>query len=338
LSVPERVRFRYRLDGFDPDWSQPVTTREAVYTNLGPGPYRFRVIASNSDGAWNDTEAAVAFTIPPALWETRWFRGAIALALAAGAWGAYRLRVRQVANQLNVRFEERLAERTRIARDLHDTLLQSFHGAVFRFQAAINMLPDRPVEAKERLEHAMDQAAQAVTEGRDAVQNLRSAASDPHDLAEAIGTLGEELAAAGVENDRTPAAIDVAVTGTPQALHPILRDDVYRIAGEALRNAFGHARARRIEVEIQYDMTHFRVRVRDDGQGIDPATLDSEPAGHFGLSGMRERAELIGGRLEVWSEVGVGTEVDLTIPAVAAYATHRARGRFWWLARPKANA
>jgi signal transduction histidine kinase/ligand-binding sensor domain-containing protein len=339
LSVPERVRFRYRLDGFDHDWSDAVSARQAVYTNLGPGPYRFRLIACNSDGAWNGDEATLAFTIAPALWQTWWFRGSIALVLSAGAWGAYRMRMRQVARQLNVRFEERLAERTRIARDLHDTLLQSFHGAVFRVQAAVNMLPDRPVEAKQRLEHAIDQAAQAVTDGRDAVQNLRSTASDPHDLAQAIGALGEELADAGVDDNPSPTAVDIAVTGTPQALHPVLRDDVYRIAGEALRNAFRHARSRRIDVEIRYEVKQFVVSVRDNGHGIDPALLDRQPAGHFGLSGMRERAELIGGHLEVWSEVGAGTEVDLTIPAAAAYAAPRARSRFRWPAgRTKMNA
>ncbi len=339
LSVPERVRFRYRLDGFDHDWSEPVSVRQAVYTNLGPGPYFFHVIACNSDGAWNGAEATLAFTIAPALWETRWFQGSIVIILAAAVRAGYRIRVRQVARQLNVRFEERLAERTRIARDLHDTLLQSFHGAIFRFQAAINMLPDRPTEAKQRLEHAIDQAAHAVTEGRDAVAHLRSTATDAHDLGEAISVLGEELAAAEMVDHHPTTTIDVAVSGTPQALHPILRDDVYRIAAEALRNAFRHARARRIEVEIQYDVKQFQVRIRDDGRGIDPAVLDGQRAGHFGLFGMRERAELIGGRLEIWSEVGAGTEVDLTVPAVAAYASTATRSRFRWpVNRTKAKA
>lgn len=333
LSVPERVRFRYRLDGFDREWSEPTITRQAVYTNLGPGPYRFRVIACNSDGAWNVTEVTLPFTIAAAFWETMWFQGAVALVLTAAAWGIYRVRVRQLARQLHVRFEERLAERTRIARDLHDTLLQSFHGAVFRFQAAINVLPDHPAEAKQRLEHAIDRAVRAITEGREAVQDLRSSGSNPHDLPEAIGALGEDLAAAAVETDHPPVAMAVAVTGTPQALHPILRDEVYRIAGEALRNAFRHARPRRIEVDIQYDIGHFDVRVRDDGQGIGPAVLEAQQAGHFGLSGMRERAELIGGRLDVWSEVGVGTEVHLTIPSTAAYAAPRTRRLFWRLGK-----
>jgi signal transduction histidine kinase/ligand-binding sensor domain-containing protein len=333
LSVPERVRFRYRLDGFDRDWSAPVSTRQAVYTNLDPGPYRFRVIASNSDGTWNSAEASLPFTIAAAWWETISFRGAVLILGAAAAWAAYRMRVRQVARQLNVRFEERLAERTRIARDLHDTLLQSFHGVLFRFQAAADLLPDRAAEAKQQCESAIDHAAQAITEGRDAVQNLRSASLDAGDLAVAIRTLADELAAAQVVDAGASATIvDVAEEGTPRHLHPLLRDEVYRVVGEALRNAFHHARARRIEVQIRYDDRQLQIRVRDNGQGIS-AAIDGQRVGHFGLAGMRERAELIGGKLDVWSEVGMGTEVDLTIPALAAYVAPRVRGRSWWFAR-----
>ena len=174
LSVPDRVRFRYRLDGFDHDWSEPVAERQAVFTNLGPGTYRFRVIASNSEGVWNSAEAALPFTIAPAWWQMGSFWAAIGLLVAGGIWGGYRMRLRQLARQLDVRFEERLAERSRIARELHDTLLQSFQGAVLRFRAVTYMLPDRPAEARATLEDAIDQARQAIVEGRDAVQGLRS--------------------------------------------------------------------------------------------------------------------------------------------------------------------
>src|SRR5262249_11088850 len=160
-------------------------------------------------------------------------------------WAFYRFRLRRLAYDFEARLQERVNERTRIARDLHDTLLQSFHGLLFRFQAANNMLPERPAEAKERFESAIDQAAQALTEGRDAVQNLRSF-TVTNDLADAISTLGEELADAEVNGSKTnPTVVNVVVQGTPRNLHPILRDDIYRIAGEALRNAFRHARARR---------------------------------------------------------------------------------------------
>jgi len=226
---------------------------------------------------------------------------------------------------VELRLETRVSERTRIARDLHDTLLQSFQGVLLRFQAATIVLPHRPTEAKQALEHAIDEAAQAITEGRDAVQNLRSASGSADDLAVAISSLGKELTAISPDRTTTPAAIDVSVEGTARNLHPVVRDEVYRIAGEAVRNAFRHANARRIEVEIRYDERRLRVRVRDDGRGIQPAVLEGDRPGHFGLRGMRERADVIGGRLTVWSEGGLGTEVELTIPAGAAYVRSRPR-------------
>ena len=230
-----------------------------------------------------------------------------------------------VRRMVELRLEARVSERTRIARDLHDTLLQSFQGVLLRFQAATIVLPDRPTEAKQALEHAIDEAAQAITEGRDAVQNLRSASGSADDLAVAIGSLGKELTAISPDRTTTPAAIDVSVEGTARNLHPLVRDEVYRIAGEAVRNAFRHANARRIEVEIRYDERRLRVRVRDDGRGIQPAVLEGDRPGHFGLPGMRERAEVIGGRLNVWSEGGLGTEIELTITAGAAYVRSRPR-------------
>jgi len=230
-----------------------------------------------------------------------------------------------VRRMVELRLEARVSERTRIARDLHDTLLQSFQGVLLRFQAATIVLPDRPTDAKQALEHAIDEAAHAITEGRDAVQNLRSASGAADDLAVAIGSLGKELTAISPDRTTTPAAIDVSVEGTARNLHPLVRDEVYRIAGEAVRNAFRHANARRIEVEIRYDERRLRVRVRDDGRGIQPAVLEGDRPGHFGLPGMRERAEVIGGRLNVWSEGGLGTEIELTIPAGAAYVRSRPR-------------
>jgi signal transduction histidine kinase len=223
--------------------------------------------------------------------------------------------------------EARVGERTRIARDLHDTLLQSFHGLLLRFQTVYALLPSRPEEAKQSLESAIDQAAAAITEGRDAVQGLRSSTVEGNDLAVAIRSLGEELSADATNG--SAAVLQVQVEGTPRSLHPILRDEVYRIAGEALRNAFRHAQAKQIEVEIRYDEAQIRLRVRDDGKGIDPKVLGGEGReGHYGLHGMRERAKLIGGKLTVWSDLDSGTEVELSIPAGAAYATSRRRS---WL-------
>jgi signal transduction histidine kinase len=188
--------------------------------------------------------------------------------------------------------------------------------------------PGAPTRSEQRFESAIDQAAQAITEGRDAVQGLRSSTVETNDLAMAISALGEELAADGTIADS--ALFRMAVEGTPRNLHPILRDEVYRIAGETLRNAFRHAQARQIEVEIHYDARQFRLRVRDDGKGIDPEILGEDPRpGHFGLHGMRERAKIVGGQLDVWSELDSGTEVELSIPASRAYATPSTR-RSWW--------
>ena len=232
----------------------------------------------------------------------------------------HRLRMRQLERQFNMRLEERLYERTRIARDLHDTLLQSFHGLLLRFQGATNLLPERPEEAQKMLEGALDRAEQAITEGRDAVRGLRSSTVLANDLASAINTSGEELAAG--ETNPHHAVLHVGVEGRSRELQPESRDEVYRIAVEALRNAFKHAQAQLIEVEVQYQEQQFRLRVRDDGKGFDEKCVKEDGGrGHYGLRGMRERANLLGGKLTVRSEPGSGTELELSIPATNVYAT-----------------
>src|SRR6266480_2007434 len=326
LAVPGRIQFRYFLEGFDSSWSQPVAAREAVYTNLGPGSYRFRLVASNSEGLWNGPETAIALNVAPAYYQTYWFRLSCIAAFLGMLAAAYQLRLRQLSREFNAGLEARVGERTRIARELHDTLLQSFHGLLLRFQTVSNLLPAG--ESKQKLDDAIDQAAQAITEGRDAVQGLRSSTTVTNDLACAITTLGQELAVG--ESNPNAAEFHVEVEGTTRDLLPILRDEVYRIAGEAVRNAFKHAQAQLIEVEIRYDERQLRVRVRDDGKGIDAKVLGGDGrAGHFGLHGMTERAKLMGGKLTVWSEVESGTEVELSIPASRAYETSTPRRRSW---------
>jgi signal transduction histidine kinase len=334
FTAPEKVHYRYKLEGQDSDWREVVNDREVQYSNLGPGTYRFRVVASNNSGVWNEQGDVLEFSIAPAYYQTNWFRALCATALLALLWAAYQLRVRQLHHEFAMTLDARVGERTRIARDLHDTLLQSFHGLLLRFQTVSQLLPERPIEAKEKLDSAIEQAAGAITEGRDAVQGLRSSTVERNDLALAISTLGEEL-----ENDSSnhrPATFRVAVEGQARDLHPILRDEIYKIAAEALHNAFHHAQAKQVEVEIRYD-DEFRLRVRDDGKGIDAAVLSSHGLeGHYGLRGMRERATLINGKLAVWSEVNTGTEVELRVPASAAYMTDRKPS--WWLRKfaPKA--
>ena len=236
---------------------------------------------------------------------------------------AFNRAARQLDRQFEMTLEARVGERTRIARELHDTLLQSFQGLLLRFQTVFELLPESPVEAKEELGSAIQQAANAITEGRDAVQELRESVIEGSDLALAISVLGEELATQA-KNARP--AFRVTVEGELQDLYPILRDQVYKISAEALRNAFRHAQAGRVEVEIRYDTEQFQLRVRDDGKGIDPVILSRGATdGHFGLSGMRERATIMGGKLTVWSDIGAGTELELCIPANIAYVSPEKR-------------
>ena len=327
LSDPEAIRFRYKLRETDKDWHDVGRSTSVSYRNLLPGSYHFVVSASDTNGLWSDNTATAEFTVLPAFYQTNWFRALCAVFLLALLWAAYQWRVRQLQHQFDMTLEARVGERTRIARDLHDTLLQSFHGLLLRFQTVFQLLPERPMEAKEKLGSAIEQTADAITEGRDAVQGLRDSTVQGNDLALAISTLGEELT---TDSTNRP-AFHVAVEGEARNLHPILRDEVYKIAAEALRNAFRHSRARQIEAEIRYDTEQFRLRVRDNGKGVDPAILSSQGSeGHYGLPGMRERATLIGGKLAVWSEVDAGTEVELRVPASTAYAAAR---RSSWFSR-----
>ncbi|MEA2961374.1 MAG: hypothetical protein QOI46_1472, partial [Alphaproteobacteria bacterium] len=316
LVAPEKMRFRYKLEDYDRDWRDAGNRRQAFYSDLGPGNYRFRVIASNNSGVWNEKGATLEFSITPAYWQTNWFRAFCVIAAVVILFTLYRRRVRQLARQFNATLEARVAERTRIARELHDTLLQSFHGLLLRFQTVLELLPHRPVEARQLLVSAIDQAAEAITEGRDAVQGLRASAPESIDLAAEIRALGEEFRA----ERGGDGILRVEVQGTPRRLHPMLRDEIFRIAGEALRNAFQHAEAKDIEVELRYDERNLRLRVRDDGKGIDPAVLShGGREGHFGMRGMRERATLVGGKLAVWSAPDSGTEVELNVPSSHAY-------------------
>ena len=281
------------------------------------------MIACNNSGVWNEQGDALEFSIAPAYYQTNWFRALCAVLVLALVWAIYQIRVRQLHHDFALTLEARVGERTSIARDLHDTLLQSFHGLMLRFEIVSAVAAGPPHRGKGKTgQKRLKQAAEAITEGRDAVQGLRASTVQTNDLARAMNTLGEELAT-DPANHGSP-AFRVTVEGEPRDLHPILRDEIYRIAAEALRNAFHHAQARQIEVEIRYDNQQFRLRVRDDGKGIDPAVLSGQGReGHFGLPGMRERANAIGGKLVVWSELDAGTEVELRIPAGAAYATAR---------------
>jgi signal transduction histidine kinase len=319
-------RYRYKLDGLERDWNEVGSDRrQATYTTLPAGKYTFRVEGATSGGPWSDPGVAVSIDILPSWWNTSWFRVSCLAAALALLWALYRYRLHQIAQEFNVRLDERVSERTRIARELHDTLLQSFHGSLFRFQAARNMLRRRPEEAIQVLDNAITRAEEAIAEGRGAIQGLRPEPVPACDLAHLLTAIGKELAEArdGGSPDARLHSPGFRVTeeGEKQALSPILQDEVYRIVRELLRNAFQHAEARQIEADVRYNPNELRLRIRDDGKGIDPKVLQQgRRAGHWGLPGIRERAKRIGARLDFWSEAGAGTEVQLIIPASVAYA------------------
>jgi signal transduction histidine kinase len=322
----ETNRYRYRLDGLDDRWHEVGSDqRTANYTTLPASTYMFHVQGATSRGKWSEPGATLRIQILPAWYQTVWFRAICVLVFLAVLWSIHQLRLKQLERQFNTALEARVDERTRIARELHDTLLQSFHGSLFRFQAARNMLPRRPEEAMQALDGAISRTEEAIAEGRSAIQDLRSEPTATRDLAHLLTATGQELAEAengGSQdaNHRSP-VFRVTEEGERQALSPILQDEVYRIARELLRNAFQHAQARQVEAEIRYDHAQLRLRIRDDGKGIDPKILkEGSRAGHWGLPGICERAKRIGGRLDFWSEAGAGTEAELAVPASVAYA------------------
>jgi signal transduction histidine kinase/ligand-binding sensor domain-containing protein len=326
LSVPERIRYKYKLEGVDEGWSRPVSEREVTYNNLGSGAYRFRVIASNSEGLWNSAESGVSFKIQPAYWQTWWFRLSGLLACVLAVLLFVRLRMRALASQMNMRFEERLAERTRIAQELHDTLLQGFMSASMQLHVADDRLPeDSP--AKPLLGRVLQLMGRVMDEGRNTVRGLRSSDIVRQNLEEEFSRIQKDLAIS------TQSEFRVIVEGVPRPLRPVVRDEIYFIGREALANAFRHSGASEVVVEIEYSASHLRVLVRDNGCGVDPQVVSSGRDGHWGLSGMRERAERIGGKLKVLSMANEGTEIHLAVPSRLAYEPEFSDRQNLWFSR-----
>ena len=321
--VPQKIKFKYRLEGRDDLWNDADTRREAFYSDLPPGSYSFHVKASNSDGVWNDADASMNFKIPPAFYQTKWFDALCLVVVLALMYGLYFIRLKQAAAKIRGHLAAREAERERIARELHDTLLQSTQGLILRFQAAANQIP--PLDpTRALLDTALVRADEVLAEGRDRVLDLRVSNDALSDLPRAFSAAGEEFAQGRSVTFRT------TVEGTARDLLRTVKDETYRIGREALLNAFQHSGANSIELQIIYADNDFRVRVRDDGRGIDPGALEerSRP-GHWGITGMRERAQKIGAHFEIWSRHGAGTEIELKIPASVAYKERRFLSRWW---------
>jgi signal transduction histidine kinase len=306
FDAPSKVRFRYKLVGYDTDWQEPGARRQAFYSDLRPGKYRFHVIARSSDGVWNNAGADLNFSVLPAWYQTKCF---LLLSIAAGicaVWILYRLRVEQIARAISVRFDERLAERTRIARDLHDTFLQTVQGSKLVADDALDESSDL-ARARRALGQLSVWLERATQESRAALNSLRTSTIEKNDLAEAFRR--------ALDDCRTRKSIAVTLSSPTPAkeMHPIVRDEVYRIGYEAIRNACKHSEASQVTVELSYSQD-FSVRISDNGIGIDSKVASTGKEGHFGLQGMRERASRIGGKLTIVSAPNSGTEITLTVP------------------------
>ncbi len=305
-SLPRKINFRYKLEGADENWQDVGTRRQAFYNNLGPGNYHFRVIAANSDGVWNETGATLDFTVEPAWYQTTAFRVLCLLLAGLIAWILYRLRIRQISGILSARFDERLAERTRLARELHDTFLQTVQGSKLVADDALEQSED-PIHMRRALTQLSAWLGQATNEGRAALNSLRATTTEMNDLAEAFrrATEGCRL--------RESATVAFSVVGEARDMHPIVRDEIYRIGYEAIRNACQHSEATHLEVELTY-ARDLIFRAKDNGIGLDNTVAAAGKKGHFGLQGMRERADRIGAKLTIVSSATSGTEIILVVP------------------------
>jgi signal transduction histidine kinase len=317
--IPLKVRFRYKLEGRDAAWQEPGTRRQAFYSDLRPGRYRFRVIACNNDGVWNDVGDTLDFSVAPAWYQTNWFRILCVVSGVFIIWVIYRLRVRQISRAIGARFDERLAERTQMAGDLHDTFLQTIQGSKLVVDLALKPSTD-PIGMRGALEQLSVWLERATQEGRAALNSLRTATAQTNDLAEALRRV--------TKDDLIPSsmAVTFSVVGDAREMHPIVRDEIYRMGYEAIRNACIHSGASQLDVELRYTRD-LALRVSDNGIGIDPVIADRGKDGHFGLQGMRERAARIGGNLMLGSSSNSGTEIKLVVPGDVVFrkvtAVHR---------------
>jgi signal transduction histidine kinase len=311
LSIPERVQFRYRLLGVDPDWQDADSRRAAFYTRLPPGRHQFQVIASNNDGVWNDVGATTTIEVEPAFFQTSFFVVLCIAATCGTLWLAYWLRVRRLAAQMHARLEERIDERTRIARELHDTLLQTVHGSKLVADQAL-----RDAHDHERVRRAIEQLsawlARASDEARSALNSLRTAATEANDL-----RAGFQRALDECRGNSTIEA-SLVVTGDTKPMRANVSDEIYRIGYEGIRNAYLHSDATQIQVRLEYDIDVLCI-VRDNGIGVQPDIVEKGRTGHFGLLGMRERAQRIGATLTVVADPKGGTVVTLVVPGRIAF-------------------
>lgn len=316
ISAPEKIHMQYRLDGVDSEWLDADPPGHAIYSNIPAGTHAFHVRACNRDGIWDRAGMMYVITQQPFFYETTWFRLATVAAGLLLLAGLYRLRLRQATARLNARFDERLAERTRIARELHDTLLQTVQGSKLVADDALEKSDD-PLHMQRTMKRLSGWLGQATQEGRAALNSLRTSTVETNDLAAGLRRATEECLL------NKSLTVKFSLSGGPRDMHPIARDEIYRIGYEAIRNVCEHSSASELEVSLSYaqDLT---LRVKDNGIGIEATVLKEGKAGHFGLQGMRERAGRIGSKLTLNSSPKSGTEMTLVVPGGIIFLKARA--------------
>ncbi len=322
LSAPERIYYRYRLVSEDKTWQEAGKSRQAFYTRIDPGSFEFQVSAGSGED-WTDLTVPLRIEVRPAVYQTWWFR-ALCVSFGLGlAWFLFRARVRFATEQVHSRLAERLAERERVARELHDTLLQGFQGLMLRFHLATQSIPEREA-AKSEMAGALDAADLLLIESRDRIRDLRYESLESASLPRALAALGEDF---GMPHTWV---LDVVTRGAPRDLNPVSYQEIYAIAKEAQLNAFRHSAASNIQVELSFGDAALHVAVRDNGKGIDPDRLNGRNrSDHWGLVGMQERAANLGADLKISNRPGGGAEVRLLVPGALAYRREEKRG---WMA------
>jgi signal transduction histidine kinase len=302
--APEQVQFRYRLDGFDKDWIAAGTRRVAYYTNIPAGSYTFRVIACNNDGVWNETGASFGFYLKPHFYKTYWFYSLCLAGIALMGWQLYRLRVKRIQSE----FAAVLGERNRIAREIHDTLTQGLAGISLQLELVAKLFTVKTEAAKTHLTQARMLARECLADARRSVWDLRSQAEEGNDLPTNLSNAARQLTA------NTAVKTKLLVSGTYRELDTAIESNLLRICQESINNALKHATAHNIDITLEFGASLVRLSVRDDGCGFDSGIPFPAGDGHFGLLGMRERAEQNGGKLTVHSSPGGGTEISVEVP------------------------
>jgi signal transduction histidine kinase/ligand-binding sensor domain-containing protein len=312
LLDPAAIRYRYKLEESDKDWHEVASAGPVSYRSLTPGSYHFSVMATDTNGQWSDEVAKAEFAILPTFYQTVWFKALMVIAIAALLWTLYLLRLKRATAEVQKRLLVQVEERERIARELHDTLLQGFQGVTLRVQGVAKNIPKHD-PLRKMIDDVLDVADEVLREARHRVRDLRRRTTDANELPDRLTKCGQELA-----KDHA-VTFTLAIVGEPKVLESTVQDEAYRILGEALTNAFRHSSASKIETEVTYDSSALHIRVRDNGVGIDKLVLSNGQPGHWGLIGMRERAHAIRAELKLWSRESAGTEVELVIPASIAY-------------------